>query len=80
MTEVDRITVDDLPEKIRTYRSELFVLPTEDPTELLSMGEVEKRYVLRVLQAVGGNKTLAAGILQFDRKTLYRKLQGYGIT
>ena len=28
LTEVDRITVDDLPEKIRTYRSDMFVLPT----------------------------------------------------
>jgi DNA-binding NtrC family response regulator len=79
LTEVDRVTVDDLPEKVRTYRSDLFVLPTDNPTELLSMAEVEKRYVLRVMQAVSGNKTLAAGILQFDRKTLYRKLRSYGI-
>jgi two-component system response regulator HydG len=80
LTEVDRITVDDLPEKIRTYRSDLFVLPADDPTELLSMAEVEKRYVLRVMQTVSGNKTLAAEILGFDRKTLYRKLRSYGIT
>jgi hypothetical protein len=39
---------------------------------------VERRYVLRVLQAVGGNKTLAAGVLGFDRRTLYRKLERYG--
>ncbi len=79
LTEVDRITVDDLPEKIRTYRSDLFVLPTDNPTELLSMAEVEKRYVLKVLQTVSGNKSLAAGILHLDRKTLYRKLRSYGI-
>jgi two-component system response regulator HydG len=29
---------------------------------------------LRVLEAVGGNKTLAAQVLGFDRRTLYRKL------
>jgi two-component system response regulator HydG len=80
LTQVDRITVDDLPEKIRTYRSSQFVLPTDNPTELLSMDEVEKRYILKVLQTVGGNKTMAAQILAFDRKTLYRKLQSYGIT
>jgi hypothetical protein len=27
-----------------------------------------------VLEAVGGNKTLAAQVLGFDRRTLYRKL------
>jgi len=80
LTQVDHITVDDLPEKIRTFRNSLFVLPTDNPTELLSMDEVEKRYLLKVLQAVGGNKTVAAKILHFDPKTLYRKLHTYGVT
>jgi len=40
----------------------------------------EKRYLLKVLQAVGGNKTVAAKILHFDRKTLYRKLETYGVS
>jgi len=39
------------------------------------MDEVERRYIVRVLEAVGGNKTLAAQILGFDRRTLYRKLE-----
>ena len=43
------------------------------------MDEVERRYVLRVLDAVGGNKTMAAQVLGFDRRTLYRKLDGYGL-
>jgi DNA-binding protein Fis len=38
------------------------------------MEEVERRYIERVMQAVGGNKTLAAKVLGFDRKTLYNKL------
>jgi two-component system response regulator AtoC len=42
------------------------------------MEEVERRYVLRVLETVGGNKSVAAQILGFDRKTLYRKLERYG--
>ena len=39
------------------------------------MEEIERRYILRVLEAVGGNKTLAAQVLGFDRRTLYRKLE-----
>ena len=30
---------------------------------------------MKVLAAVGGNKTLAAEVLGFDRRTLYRKLE-----
>ena len=41
------------------------------------MEEVERRYVLRVLESVGGNKTLAARILGFNRRTMYRKLERY---
>ena len=37
--------------------------------------QLEKEYIRRVLIAVGGNKSRAAQILGFDRKTLYRKLE-----
>ena len=47
----------------------------DDPTELPSMDVVEERYIRKVLAAVGGNKTLAAKVLGFDRRTLYRKLK-----
>jgi two-component system response regulator PilR (NtrC family)/two-component system response regulator HydG len=40
----------------------------------LSLDELEREYIRRVLASVGGNKTEAAAILQIDRKTLYRKL------
>jgi DNA-binding NtrC family response regulator len=39
------------------------------------MAEVERRYIQRVLEAVGGNKSRAARLLGYDRKTLYRKLR-----
>ena len=54
------------------------LVASDDPSELVPMEEVERRYVVRVLEAVAGNKTLAARILGFDRKTLYRKLERYG--
>jgi len=35
---------------------------------------------LHVLESAGNNKTLTARILGLDRKTLYRKLQQYGVS
>ena len=78
LTRHEQIVVDDLPDKIANHRSSQLVLGGDDPSELLSMDEVEKRYILRVLDAVAGNKTAAARILGFERKTLYRKLAHYG--
>ena len=52
----------------------------EDPKDLVTMHEIEKRYILRVLKAVGGSRTEAARILDLDRKTLYRKLDAYGVS
>jgi two-component system response regulator HydG len=79
LARLDQVGVDDLPEKIREFKSSRVVVESEDPSELLPMDEVERRYVLRVLDAVGGNKTMAARVLGFDRRTLYRKLDGYGV-
>ena len=72
-----QLTVDDLPERIRAYKSSQVLLVSDNPSEFVTMEEVERRYILRVLEAVGGNKTMAAEILGLDRKTLYRKLDRY---
>jgi DNA-binding NtrC family response regulator len=45
-----------------------------DGTALLSMDAIEQQHVTRVLEAVRGNKALAARVLGMDRRTLYRKL------
>jgi len=73
----DQVTVDDLPEKIRAHRRSHVVVAADDPSELPSLEEMERRYILRVMEAVAGNKTLAAQILKVGRKTLYRKLEQY---
>lgn len=70
----DKIAVDDLPDKVREFSKRPIIVETDDPTELLSLAEVERRYVQRVLDASGGNKTLAAQVLGIDRRTLYRML------
>jgi transcriptional regulator of acetoin/glycerol metabolism len=47
---------------------------------LLSLDELEKRYLLRVLRETGGNKVRAAKILGIDRRTLYRMAERFGLT
>jgi DNA-binding NtrC family response regulator len=79
LTQFEQITVDDLPEKVRAYKPSQLLIDTADPSELLPLEHVEQRYILRVLEAVGGNKTLAAQTLRIGRKTLYRKLVQYGV-
>lgn len=46
--------------------------------ELATLEDMERRYILHVLQAVGGNRGLAAQVLAVDPKTLYRKLRRFG--
>jgi len=65
------LTVEDLPDRVRDAR------PDAGGEGLLSMQEVERRHILRVLEAVGGSKGRAADVLGLDRSTLYRKLDGY---
>jgi two-component system response regulator AtoC len=74
------VAVEDLPDKVRTYRSTQLVPDVDEPEQLLTMDEVEKRYIQRVLEVVSGNKSLAAKVLGFDRATLYRKLERYGMS
>ena len=75
----DQIGVDDLPEKVRSYRSSHVIVAGDDPSELVRMEELERRYIVRVMEAVGGNKTAAARILGLDRKRLYRMRDRLGI-
>ena len=46
----------------------------------LSLAELEKRHILRVLASTGGNKTRAARVLGIDTKTLYNKLKSYQVS
>ena len=78
LTEFEQIRVDDLPDKVRDYRFSNVVVAGNDPAELVPLEEFERRYVLRVLDAVAGNKAAAARVLGVERKTLYRKLERYG--
>jgi DNA-binding NtrC family response regulator len=65
------IDVDDLPENL------LFRKPPAAMTDerYLSLAELERRHILRVLETTGGNMTAAAKKLGVDRGTLHRKMQ-----
>lgn len=77
LTRYDRLGVEDLPEKIRNFQGSQVFIGGDDPTEMVALEEIERRYIQHVLGAVGSNKTMAARILGLDRKTLYRKLRQY---
>jgi two-component system response regulator HydG len=70
------IVPEDLPPALRDRRA---VEPLAAAVaRRLTLEEVEREYILQVLQDEGGNKTRAAARLGLDRKTLYRKLEEYG--
>lgn len=73
----NQVAVDDLPEKIRDFQPERFDLSVDAPEEILTLAELEKRYLLRVLKVVNDNRSRAATLLGIDRRTLYRKLDEY---
>jgi two-component system response regulator HydG len=71
----DTLAVDDLPEKIRSYESDRFVVSANDEMDIVTLVELERRYVKRVLALFNGNKSRAAQVLGIDRRTLYRKAE-----
>ncbi len=75
----DELMVDDLPEKVRGYARDRVIVDASATDELITLEEMEKRYIVRVLAALNGNKTAAARTLGIERKTLYRKLEAWGL-
>jgi two-component system response regulator HydG len=75
MSRHNEITPTDLPAKIREHRTSRIVIEGNDPDELMTLAQLENRYVHRVLAACGGNKTRAAKVLGIDRRSLYRRLE-----
>ncbi len=64
-----------LPKQFHDDVGNLFVGANAD--ELPPMSEIERRYIVKVMDAVNGNKVKAAEILDINRATLHRKLQIY---
>jgi transcriptional regulator with PAS, ATPase and Fis domain len=47
--------------------------------DLPTLEEIERRYLMHVLEQVGGNRTRAAEVMGIDRRTLYRMAERFGI-
>ena len=77
----NEVAPEDLPPRLQSQqvraaaRSPLSALFGDLP----SLDELERRYLLHVLEAAGGNRTRAAEILGIDRRTLYRMAERHHI-
>jgi two-component system, NtrC family, response regulator HydG len=69
----EKIIPEDLPPAIQGSRGDRRVID-EAAERTLPLHEVEREYIIRILDKTGGNKYQAAQVLGIDRKTLYRKL------
>ncbi len=67
---------EDLPPKLRVgpegQKEDLLTRP-------LTLREVERRHIERILREAKGNKKLAAELLGINRRTLYRIAKRYGL-
>jgi two-component system NtrC family response regulator len=75
LADEEDLTADTLPPEFQA----LAVGKSAEPAGGRSLWAVEKRQIQLVLQEVAGNKTEAARQLGIGVKTLYRKLQEYGL-
>ncbi len=70
------IELEDLPEDVRVAARRTMIINSATEREL-SLAELEREYITKVLDRVGGNKTRAAELLDIPRRTLYRRLEEY---
>ena len=68
LTRHDRLTVEDLPGKVHNIAPPQVIVAGNDPGELVPLEEVERRYILHVLESTAQNRTLAARTLRSTGK------------
>ena len=76
LARTDEIRVDDLPPELR---SDEVVSLRKASEQGATLEDLERDYILMILDRCSGNQTKASDLLGIDRRTLYRKLQRYGI-
>jgi DNA-binding NtrC family response regulator len=77
LDEDDLIDKTDLPERVLEGPGRRGSLVIDSPT--MTLGELEREYILKVLNYTRWHKKRAAEILGINASTLYRKLQAYGM-
>ncbi len=80
----DTISLDDLPEKIRTNGTVNGTMPNPGnvvnlPDEGYSLEQLEREVVVEALERNGWNQTAAARFLRIPRHTLIYRMEKYGI-
>ncbi len=70
MADGNLIDISDLPERLRGPLNE----DVGGDETFLSLDELQRRHILRVLEGVGGNKARAAEVLGIGRATIYQLL------
>lgn len=76
LSEGDTITEQDLPAHVRGGKSEK--APLSSLQEVCA--EAEKTHIVKILKVTRGNKSKAAQILNISRKTLWEKMNNYGLS
>ncbi|HPC43119.1 MAG TPA: sigma-54 dependent transcriptional regulator [Spirochaetota bacterium] len=71
-----RLTSETFPERMR-LSSNVSSMSGED---LMTLEEVSRTYIIKVLEMTGGNKAKASEILGINRTSLWRMIQRLGIT
>src|SRR5690349_7154928 len=80
----EELGIQDLPLELtesqgRAGAEEIRELLQAYMNDAVPLAEIEKRYILSVLQQFGGNQVRAAAALGIDRSKLYRRLKQYGV-
>lgn len=79
----EELTMHDLPveltEDVQRDSKNLRRLLEAYMSDRIPLAEIEKRYILSVLQQFGGNQVKTAAALGIDRSKLYRRLKQYGV-
>jgi DNA-binding NtrC family response regulator len=69
------LTLDDLPSSVTSPERDIV---EEAVLDNVPLAEVERRYIIKILEKMGGHQIKTAQILGIDRRTLYRRLRQYG--
>ena len=78
LEEGDEITIDSLPDKIRNHSQQRRKIVMEKAQ--MTLEELEREYLISVLEATGWQKKKASSILGINASTLYRKIQRYRLS